>query len=403
MSDKKGSIFGGMLLISGSCIGAGMLGIPILTGLAGFFPSLIALFVTWAFMTSTGLLLVEANSWFDSNANILSMVGKTLGKTQRAVSWVIYLLLFYSLLVAYTVGSGNIFSTFLNTSFDLAIPDWLGSLFFVLIFGGIVYLGTRPVDLSNRLLMIGKSACYLGLIFLGFGHISFEKLMHSDLTYTAMAIPLLITSFGFHNMIPTITRYMKGDLKRVKTTVLGGSLLALCVYLIWEIIVLGIVPVDGPNGIAASLVRDQDASQTFVEYLGVSWISSFAQGFAFFAILTSFLAQSLGLVHFWEDGLDLPMTKRENPWICLLALGPPLIISVSYPKLFFQALSFAGGICAVILFGIFPVWMVWKGRYVKNKTSSYQFFGGRPILVVIFAFATFVFIYQLSSMFKKLF
>ena len=38
---KEGSVFGGMLLIAGSCIGSGMLGIPIVTGVAGFFPSLL--------------------------------------------------------------------------------------------------------------------------------------------------------------------------------------------------------------------------------------------------------------------------------------------------------------------------------------------------------------------------
>jgi tyrosine-specific transport protein len=42
--NKPGSIFGGVLLIAGSCIGAGMLGLPIITGIAGFFPSLLMFF-----------------------------------------------------------------------------------------------------------------------------------------------------------------------------------------------------------------------------------------------------------------------------------------------------------------------------------------------------------------------
>lgn len=36
--DKKGpSVLGGALLVTGSCVGAGMLGLPIMTGLVGFF------------------------------------------------------------------------------------------------------------------------------------------------------------------------------------------------------------------------------------------------------------------------------------------------------------------------------------------------------------------------------
>jgi len=36
MSEKQGSVLGGMLLITGSCVGAGMLGLPMMTGLSGF-------------------------------------------------------------------------------------------------------------------------------------------------------------------------------------------------------------------------------------------------------------------------------------------------------------------------------------------------------------------------------
>jgi tyrosine-specific transport protein len=69
----SGSIPGGILLVAGSCIGAGMLALPILTGLSGFFPSLSILLASWAFMTFTGLLLVEVNGWFSNQVNLVSM------------------------------------------------------------------------------------------------------------------------------------------------------------------------------------------------------------------------------------------------------------------------------------------------------------------------------------------
>ena len=68
-----GSVIGGMLLVAGSCIGAGMLALPILTGLAGFIPSLSMLLVACLFMTFTSLLLVEINGWFYGPVNIISM------------------------------------------------------------------------------------------------------------------------------------------------------------------------------------------------------------------------------------------------------------------------------------------------------------------------------------------
>ena len=82
----------------------------------------------------------------------------------------------------------------------------------------------------------------------------------------------------------------------------------------------------------------------------------------------------------------------------MLALLPPLILSLIYPQLFFKALNFAGGICAVILFGLLPVFMVWRGRYFLPPRPTYQMKGGKPALVLIFAFALFILFVQVSSM-----
>lgn len=393
MAEKQGSIFGGILLVAGSCIGAGMLALPILTGLAGFFPSLIMFFLTWAFMTLTGLLIIEVNGWFKTQVNFISMVEKTLGKTGKGISWILYLFLFYALLVAYVAGSGSIVSTLMPF-----IPAWLGSLFFTLFFGSIVFLGTRTVDLWNRVLMFFKIAVFLSLVFLGASHISSKLLLRTEPSYAIYSLPVLITAFGFHNMIPSLTAYMKGDLKKVKKTIIGGSLFALLIYIIWEVLILGIVPMNGPNGLLQSLKLDKEASQALAGILGSSFASLFAKWLAVFAILTSFLAQALSLVHFLADGLKIGYKNLEKLSLCALTLFPPLLFAIVYPQLFFKALNFAGGICAVFLFGIIPVAMIWIGRYKKNIPSSYRVDGGKPLLVTLLVFALFVMFIQLSTM-----
>lgn len=394
MSEKPGSIVGGILLVAGSCIGAGMLGIPILTGLAGFFPALIMFLAAWIFMTTTGLLIIEVNGWFKGRVNFISMIEKSLGQGVRVVGWVLYLFLFYALLLAYISGSGGI----LNTIFS-SIPSWAGSVFFVLFFGTLVYFGTRGVDLWNRVLMFFKVAAFCSLLFLGAKHIHPVLLERTEPSYAVFSLPILIVAFGFHNMIPSLTSYMKGDVKRVKKTILGGSLFALIVYLLWEVLILGIVPVEGNSGILESLKGGKEASQALAGVMGSSLVSGCAKWLAFFAILTSFLAQALSLVHFLADGLKVAHQKRENIGLCALALLPPLACSLLYPELFLKALSFAGGVCAVILFGVIPVSMVWVGRYQKKIPMDYQVQGGRPLLIAVLAFALFVLFIQLSTMF----
>ncbi len=389
-----------MLLITGSCIGAGMLALPILSGLSGFFPSLIMFFCAWAFMTITALLLIEVNGWFSKKVNLVTMVGKTLGKPGKIVCWVFYLFLFYALLVAYIAGSGSLLASILEQHFRIAIPSWGGSLLFVILFGLVVFRGTRPVDLWNRFLMIFKIAAFLGLVFLGASHVQMEYLMRSDPQYAVFALPVLVISFGFHNMIPTITNYMGGNLKKVRHSIILGGLFALVIYLVWQIIVLGIVPLEGENGILNSLKHGEEASQALSGILGSSWASYFTTLLAFFAILTSFLAQSLSLTHFLADGLKVSYKRHEEGALVMLSLIPPLLLAIYFPNIFFKALNFAGGICAVILFGILPVLMVWKGRYHQKLKAPWQVKGGRGLLVAIFLFSLFIAFFQLSNMFN---
>ena len=354
---KHGSVLGGMLLITGSCIGAGMLALPILTGLAGFFPTLLMFFLAWASMTTTALLLVEVNGWHKKPVNLLTMVGETLGKTGRALSWLLYLLLFYSLLVAYMTLSGNHVHSFADHLLGMHIPDYVGTLFFVML-GWLIFLGTRAVDYLNRLLMVGKIIAFLLLVFIGVRYMQPDLLLQSNLSLAFFSLPVLIISFGFHNMIPTLTNYMKGDTARVKKAILAGSVFTLVLYLVWEILVLGIL---SGGEILSAFKDDIDAAQALKNLLK---------------------APSLGFA----------------AWTALLALLPPLIFTMLFPQLFFAAINFAGGICAVILFGIFPVMMVWIGRYRDKKEGSYRHFAGKGSLSLIFLFALFIFFYQLSQM-----
>lgn len=381
-----GSLVGGMLLVAGNCIGAGMLALPILTGLSGFFPSLSMMLAAWAFMTFTGCLLVEINGWFYGQVNILSMAKEALGSSGYLVAWICYPILFYSLLVAYVAAGGPIFAAILETLFHVSLPGWFASFLFTAVFGWLIYLGTRPVDLVNRVLMFGLIFAYLGMIAFGLTKIHPSYLLHWDLSYLFASLPVLVISFGFQNLIPTLTAYMKGDLKRVRSSILGGSVIVLVVYLFWSFVVLGVVP---QEGIFASFQQGQEATVALRSVASPS-LSYFSQGFAFFAIITSFLAIGLTLTHFLADGFKVEPTREKTRWLIPLALVPPFLFGVLYPKVFFKALSFAGGIFAMILFGILPILMAWVGRYKKNLTSNYHVSGGKASLLIAFCFAVFV-------------
>lgn len=395
---KRGSVLGGMLLVAGSCIGAGMLALPILTGLAGFFPSLITMLVAWGFMTFTGLLLVEAYGWFHKRVNLVSMAKEALGRWGGCSAWGSYLFLFYSLLVAYTSVSGSIFSALFDSFLGIKLSPRLASVFFTLFFGCIIYLGTRWVDLWNRMFMAGLILAYLAMMGMGIFQIDPALLERSAPKYMFLSLPVLVISFGFQNMIPSLSDYLGADLKRVRWTIIGGGLITLAIYFFWALFVMGLLPF---SQIHASYLNGEDATAPLRNVLKHSSILYFSQMFAFFAIVTSFLAQGLTLLHFIADGLGVGLRKKNLWWLTLLALGPPLLFAFFDPSIFFKALGFAGGICAMILFGILPVSMVWVERYKNKRFSSYCAFGGKIALGIAFCFALFVIGCEIGKVFQR--
>lgn len=397
---KSGSVLGGILLITGSCVGAGMLGLPIQTGLSGFFPSILAFVLVWSFMALTGFLLLEANSWHPKDANILTMISHFLGKTGRYIGWFFYLFLFYALLVAYMAASGNILSHFLDNYLHLSYQPYQLTVFFVILFGALIYKGTKAVDHANRVLMFFKIGAFVLILFIGFQFIDFKNLEYAKTSKMISSIPILVTAFGFHNMIPSLYSYMKGNVKRVKRSIIGGSLLSLTIYLLWQVLVLGILPVDTLQN---ALSSGKEASEMISISIQSPKVGIVAQLLGFFAILTSFLAQSLSLSHFLVDGLQMKRSHSSNLISCLLTLVPPLVLAIFYPSLFYAALNFAGGICTVVLFGIIPGLMIWKGRYVKKiQATSAVVPGGKLVLAAVLVFSASVFMHEIINLIKSL-
>lgn len=385
----QGSLPGAILLIAGCCIGAGMLGTPVLTANAGFVPSLVLFGLSWLFMAVTGLLLLEVNLWFRDEVSLVSMANRTLGTVGKWVCWGTFLFLFYCVLVSYVTASGDLFADFAHT------PSWIGSLVFTLLFGVLIYTGTGAVDHLNRILMMGLIGAYLLLLVMGAPHVQSKYLEHTNWTAALFIVPPMIISFGYHNLIPSLTTYLGHGRRRLITSIVIGSLLPLIIYILWEWLILGIVPLKGVGGFQQALDEGSMATHALHLAVGSSWVVTSAQFFAFFAIVTSFQGVALSFVDFLADGLGIEKSHSGKILLCTLTLGPPFGLALLYPKIFLVALNYASAFGAVILFGILPALMVWVGRYRQGRQEEAIVPGGRVVLLLVILFASAVTLLQL--------
>lgn len=379
---------GGILLVSGTCMGGGMLALPVLTGLGGFIPSLVMFFSCWVFMTSTGLLFLETCHWMGKETNIVSMAERTLGAKGRWAAWGLYLFLFYCLTLAYIVGCGNLVTEV------FPLPEWAGSLLFVLMFAPVVVIGPRFVGRINALLMLGLGVSYCLFVWMGYSFVNFELLLETRWESMLMALPVAFTSFGFQGIVPTLFGYMQYDVRKTRLAILIGSLLPFLAYIIWEALILGIVPVYGPGGLLEALQKGENAVQPLKTFIGHPKIYVVGQFFAFFALATSFFGVTLGLLDFLADGLRIHKDMRGKCFLSLLVFIPPLLIAMWDPTLFLVALEYAGGFGCALLLGMLPILMVWSGRYYLRLPSKYLLPGGKWALSFLFLFVFFEVVYE---------
>lgn len=393
-SNQNQKLFGAILLIAGCCMGAGMLGLPLVTASLGLFPTVIAFTLSWAFMAITGLLLLEVNLWFPQGANLLTLTEKTLGKGAKLFVGLLFTFLFQCLNVAYLIGGGVILVEVIDHFLGISLNAHFGSLLLAILFGGFVFYGTRCVDLVNRYMMAILFISYLLLLYFGIGEIAISAYREMNFSLMPMALPAMILSFGYHNLVPSLADYLDKNVKALRGAILLGTALPLLAYLIWDGMILGILPTGG--NVQESIDAGKMVTALLQEATNNKSIFYLMEVFAFFALVTSFIAVLLSFVDFLADGLKVKKTTLGKLYLLALVLVPPLLFTYIYPTLFLTALNYAGAFGAVILFGIIPILMVYKGRYIDLKSGVRLVPGGKPLLLITAFFAIFVFLMQLK-------
>jgi len=375
-----GHVFGGTLLIAGTTIGVGMLALPIATGPAGFIPSISIYFICWLFMLCTGLLLLEVCLWMPKDANLITMSQKLFGPFGKGICWAVYLFLFVTVMIAHVAGGGEVLKDILG----IEMPSWAFAVLYVVFFAPVVYLGTNSVDRLNACLFAGVILSYILFICFSHPYTDFSLLKRSDWSKAYLALPVLFTAFTYQVIIPTLMTYMERNAKKVRLTIILGTSIPLVVYLIWEVLILSILPHDK---LVEAKALGHNAIQPLKDITGHPLLFQIGKAFAFFTLTTSYIALSLAFVDFLSDGLKMHKRGLKKIFLCLLVFAPPTLIAISYPNLFLIALSYAGGYSCAILFGLFPPLMVWIGRYRKKYARQpRQLFGGKPMLALLIFF-----------------
>jgi tyrosine-specific transport protein len=359
-------------LVVGNLIGVGILALPINTGLAGLGPAMIGMIVLGGAMFFSALVLgKEAVESKKENFNLPSLYQQYLGAAGKWVAIFANMLILYGLLVAYLTGGAAILANLFHIPTEY---NWLLTLIFFTIITWVALMNTGLILKYNTLIMLCLLVFFFLMVFMGETRVQVSHYTFADWKFLPATAPIIVTAFHFHNIIPTISTSLNWNFSLLWKTMLLGMIMGFVMNALWIQTALGVLPLDdSANSLLASFQNNLPATVPMAKILGTPLFMIASLIFSLLAIMTSYLANSMGLMGFVRDMTENQLGITNRMVVILLTFIPPLAIALIWPEVFLQALNIVGGVGIVILFGILPSII-----FLKKSTTS-----GKKILGVI--------------------
>lgn len=386
----KNKTLGSTLIVAGTTIGAGMLAMPLTSAGIGFGFTFLLLVALWLLLCFSALLFVEVYQTVDSDAGLGTLAEKYYGTFGRVVSTTVLIVFLYAILSAYVSGGSSLLAVFLPTIIDAETTTRISGVIFILVFGVFIILGTTSVDAVNRLLFTTKILAFILVLFLLLPNVSIDNLMAMPIDNALLisASPIFFTAFGFHGSIPSLNKYLEGNVKALRISIVVGTSIPLVAYILWQLATHGVLTQTEFLQILEKDPTLNGLAEAARQITGSSIIGAMVRIFSALALITSFLGVALGLFEALEDLLKRVNINAGRVSLGALTFIPPMLFAFFYPQGFIAALGYAGQMFAFYAI-VLPIAMVWRLRR-QNLNLPYQVKGGSISLLLALVIGVFI-------------
>nr|WP_108649522.1 aromatic amino acid transport family protein [Dongshaea marina] len=315
-------IFTTSLLVFGNVLGVGVLALPITSGLGGFVPALLGIVGIWCVMLIAAWIIAARIDPKKKNFDLPSFYHQELGTAGKWIAIICNLIILYGVLVAYLSGISSMLTDLFSS---LEGHTTLITFIYFCITTALIIFGLKALKSGMVFLIAAIWICFFLMVITGFSHFELSRLSFTDWKYIPIVLPIAVSAFHFHNIIPTVSKSLDHDQKATRKAIFLGVFMGLIINLIWVVIVLGTLPENGAgaqsivyanwHGLTANVPMSQILNNDVFLYSGLL--------FGVLAVTSSFMTNGAGLFGFIQD-LTTTYLKTENKLLVgALAFLPP--------------------------------------------------------------------------------
>lgn len=338
------------MLVVGSTIGSGVLGLAYASRSAGW-PVLLTWLVIAGFFSLVSMLyVVETTMRTKAPMQLSGLAQRYVGKVG---SWAIFFSVgatSFCSLIAYTSGCGKILSELFGVSVEM------GSLLFAVPATVIVWLGLKVTGIAEKFLSSGMVVLLFLLVGGSFlsANVPVSDILYANWKYAVPVFNITVFCYAVQYIVPELSRGLAHRPQQVVPSIAAAFLISLVILAVVPFAVFLMLPVEDITEVASIAWGKALGHQIFFIVVNL---------FAFCAMLTSYWAIAESFLTNMVDRLGFKSeTDIKTRAFCLVTIAvPPFILAYSGLVSFVNAI-FSAGTFGGIIMSIMPVAMLRSAR-----------------------------------------
>jgi len=335
-------------ILIGTCIGAGVLGIPYVAAQAGFFVALAYILLIGAIILVVNLYMGEISLRTKGEHQLIGYTKRYLGKKGKIFMEFATVFGIYAAIVAYMLGIGESISflIFGNSSYTT-----LFGILFGVGMSGLLWRGMKALKKYEKIGVSIVLGLLVLIVILFSNKIEVANLIYFNVGNIILPFGVILFALMSFHAIPEVKIVLYKKEKLMKKVLIFGTLISVIFYSLFTLVVVGF------KGIATPEIATLALGTVFV-FLGI------------FTMFTSWFALGNALE---ENFMFDERMRKKKAWV-LTSFMPILIFLIIR---FFEFFSFThilsiGGVFSGGLVAILILLMIKKAKKKGSRKPEYS-------------------------------